>query len=707
MKVLIVDDSLTVRMDLDEAFQSVGWTTLPCGSAAQAQEELSKSPKVDVLILDVLLPDGSGIDLLRKIRNDVDTAGIPVILLSTKTEVADQLKGLGCGADDYIGKPYDRSRIVSRAEELARGREPRPFSFFEDLYGPAKILAVDDSRTYLHALAAEMSQDGHDVLPASSGEEALRVLSVHTVDCILLDLLMPGMSGEETCRRIKANPEWRAIPVIMLTGTEDRQAMIESFNAGADDFVPKSTEAAVLRARLRAQLRRKKFEDELHHKEIEIAEARAARELAETRATLLSSLQLKNAELEENQAKLQRVAKELEEAKNIADRARAEAELANHAKDHFLAVLSHELRTPLTPVVMGLSVLQDKPGLDPKMRETLEMIRNNVDMEARLIDDLLDVTRIARGKIELNRTSVELSAVIRDAVEVCKPDIEDRRLHFGVDLGQAPYWIKGDGSRLQQVFWNLLKNSIKFTPPGGCVGIRCRQDNGCVQVEVNDSGIGIEPEVMPRVFDAFEQAERSITRQFGGLGLGLAISKALVELHGGEIEAYSEGKNKGATFCIRLPLSAPVPQDQANSSSARIRGVDRPLRILLVEDHGVTAQMIRMVLTEKGHLVQTAGDISTALELVNGQAFDLLLSDLGLPDGSGHDLIKELRARGHNLPGIALSGYGHEEDIRRSYQAGFFAHLIKPASREKIFEAVEAAVGFGLTTSDPNSPPSQ
>ena len=257
------------------------------------------------------------------------------------------------------------------------------------------------------------------------------------------------------------------------------------------------------------------------------------------------------------------VEESLKAAKNSAEQAKAAAEQANRAKDHFLAVLSHELRTPLTPVVMGLSMLQDRPDLDPAVRETLEMVRRNVEMEARLIDDLLDVSRIARGKIELSRSAVELCTIIQRAVEVCKPDIEARRLNFGVDLGPAaPYWVEADVPRLQQVFWNLLKNAIKFTPHGGCVGIRCRPSGEHVVVEVNDSGIGIEPEALSRIFNAFEQAERSITQQFGGLGLGLAISKALVEMHGGQIEAYSEGRDKGATFRVRLPLAAPAGQPQ-------------------------------------------------------------------------------------------------------------------------------------------------
>lgn len=391
---------------------------------------------------------------------------------------------------------------------------------------------------------------------------------------------------------------------------------------------------------------------------------------------------------------------ELKAAKDSAERAKAVAEQANHAKDHFLAVLSHELRTPLTPVVMGVSMLQDRPNLDAGMREMLDSVRRNIEMEVHLIDDLLDVTRIARGKIELKRSPVELCTVIYRAVEVCKADIEARRLHFGVDLGhRAPYWVDADVPRLQQVFWNLLRNAIKFTPHGGCVGVRCRPNEEHVIVEVNDSGIGIEPESLSRVFNAFDQVERSITQQFGGLGLGLTISKALVEMHGGEIHAHSEGRGKGATFRIRLPLTAPAGHPEMPARAAPPTPAVRPLHILLVEDHGVTAKMMRMVLTAEGHTVETAGDIATGLELAGQQPFDLLLSDLGLPDGSGHDLIRGLRSRGHNLPGIALSGYGQEEDIRRSREVGFAAHLTKPASRDSLLEAIASVTAREMASS--------
>ncbi len=376
--------------------------------------------------------------------------------------------------------------------------------------------------------------------------------------------------------------------------------------------------------------------------------------------------------------------------------AKQAAESASKAKDHFLAVLSHELRTPLTPVLGTVSLLQNEPHLDAEILENLEMIRRNVELEARLIDDLLDLTRIARGKVELSKRRVELGRVIGQTVEVCRPELEAQRLDFSVDIGpEAPYWIEADPARIQQVFWNLLKNAIKFTPPGGCVGIRCRRENGHVLVEVNDSGEGIEPEALTRIFNAFEQGEPSITRRFGGLGLGLAISKALMDLHGGTIEAHSEGKGKGATFRLRLPLVQPAAQPISPTSPADTGPVaasaPQTFKVLLVEDHHDTAKIICRLLERKGHLVHTAVDVATALELVGQHSFDLMISDLGLPDRSGLDLMRTLRADGHQFPAIALSGYGQEEDINNSREAGFNVHVVKP-DFEQLFRAINAVL---------------
>ncbi len=369
---------------------------------------------------------------------------------------------------------------------------------------------------------------------------------------------------------------------------------------------------------------------------------------------------------------------------------------AGRSKDQFLAVLSHELRTPLTPVLATAAMLLRDGRFDADTHEQLAVIHRNAEMEARLIDDLLDVTRIARGKVELDRRPVDLSEVIRRAVEVCRPDIATRELEFAVDSLGGPYVVDADATRLQQVFWNLLKNSIKFTPVGGRVGIRCRRDGeDFVIVEINDSGAGIKPEVIGTLFQAFEQGGSETTRQFGGLGLGLVISKGIVEMHGGTIHGCSTGQGKGATFTVRLPVLAaqaaglPVPAIPRTLES----GPTRPLRILLVEDHGDTARIMHRLLSAEGHEVQIAADIATALNFAMAQPFDLLLSDLGLPDGSGLDLMRAIRAKGLKLAGVALSGYGQPRDMQQSREAGFAVHLVKPVSLPKLQEAIFKAVG--------------
>ncbi|HOB75724.1 MAG TPA: MASE3 domain-containing protein [Phycisphaerae bacterium] len=420
----------------------------------------------------------------------------------------------------------------------------------------------------------------------------------------------------------------------------------------------------------------------------------------------------------------------LRAAKASAERAREVAEEASRAKDCFLAVLSHELRTPLTPVLTTASLLENNPALPADFREDISMIRRNAELEAHLIDDLLDINRIAQGKIELDKRPLELGDVIRQAVEVCKPETAARALSFDFDLGPASRcWIEADAARLQQVFWNLLKNAIKFTPPGGHVGIRCRLENGeaspaageqgtneerssslksepetlnsMVVVEVHDTGLGIPPESLGRIFRAFEQADHWVTRRFGGLGLGLTITRAIVQMHGGTIEAHSEGMGTGATFRVRLPvlrIESNVPPAESESPGAATKpdapqstqqaARPRPLRILLVEDHADTVRVMHKLLKACGHQVQSAGGVTAGLELAIREPFDLLISDLGLPDGSGLELIQALRARGRKLPAIALSGYGQEEDLSRSKAAGFDEHLVKPVDFMEFREVV-------------------
>jgi two-component system CheB/CheR fusion protein len=327
--------------------------------------------------------------------------------------------------------------------------------------------------------------------------------------------------------------------------------------------------------------------------------------------------------------------------------------------------------------------------------EYLEIARRNVELEARLIDDLLDVTRIARGRIELDRKVVDLCTVLNRAAEVCRPDIDARQLHFGIRVDNGPHVVQVDPARMQQVFWNLIKNSVKFTPHGGYVGVHCWRHHDRAFIEVQDSGEGIEPSALGRIFNAFEQEEMSSRRQFGGLGLGLAISKALVEMHGGSISARSDGKGKGATFTVDLPIYVPHPPAgrlPTAVSPAAPQQPARTLKILLVEDHGDTAHVIGRLLGAHGHSVRHAGDVATALELVDQESFDVMLSDLGLPDGSGHDLMRALAARGKRLPAIALSGYGMAADVQASRDAGFLEHVTKPVDIESLLTAINRAV---------------
>ncbi len=386
---------------------------------------------------------------------------------------------------------------------------------------------------------------------------------------------------------------------------------------------------------------------------------------------------------------------------NITQRKRADealkeakeaAETANRAKDQFIAVLSHELRTPLTPVLATVSALQTQAELPAELRTDMDLIHRNVEMEAALIDDLLDVTRISRGKIVLQQETVDVHGCIGTALEICRKEIQEKRLEIRSKFHAAQHQVWADPIRLRQVFWNLLKNAIKFTPEDGKITLRTQNVGDRVQIDIADTGIGIEPEVMPRIFNLFEQGEQSRTRQFGGLGLGLHIARAVVELHEGRLSAFSEGKDKGATFTVELATIA--PQEKLAPPAPSVVPQERPLKILLVEDHPDTLQCLTKLLKKWGHTVATAEYVRTAQALADGQEFDLLVSDLGLPDGSGLDVMRHIKERS-GIPGIALSGYGADEDIRQSRDAGFADHLVKPVNIAALRTAIQKVAFAG------------
>jgi DNA-binding response OmpR family regulator len=653
--VLIVDDSLTVRMDLGEAFELAGFATRLCSTMAEARNALLTG-SFSLIILDVLLPDGDGVDLLREIRQTATTAETLIMLLSSEAEVSDRTRGLKTGADEYIGKPYDQFYVVARASELLRKREPgsgaprsttvliiddsptfreelksvlessgyavvtagtgedglraavdvRPAVIVVDgilpgidgstvirriradaalrstpcilltgseersdeleafdagadafvrkeedtqiilarvtavlrsagspsavrttssLFGPKKILTVDDSLTYLHEIAEQLRQEGYDVIPARSGEEALELLSVQSVDCILLDLVMPGLSGQETCRRIKGSAQWRDIPLIMHTAVEEQTAMIEGINAGADDYIAKSSDLEVLSARVRAQLRRKQFEDEnrnireqLLQKEVEVVAANSARELAEIRATFVDELKSKNIELEA-----------------------------------FSYSVSHDLRAPLRSIDGFSKLLLDgyADKVDAKGQDYLRLVRESAQRMGQLIDDLLLLSRI--GRAGLSRDQIDLSEIARGVSEELKKKDPDRHIEWCIE---DQLLVEADSGLMRVAFDNLLGNAWKFTSKVSAprIEVGTSQQEGVAAFFVRDNGAGFNMEWAEKLFSPFQRLHNE--SEFEGTGIGLATVYRIVDRHGGRIWAES-AVDHGATFYFTIPPARP------------------------------------------------------------------------------------------------------------------------------------------------------
>lgn len=493
-----------------------------------------------------------------------------------------------------------------------------------------KFLLVDDLEANLDALEGLLKRDGLELLKARSGAEALELLLVHDVALALLDVNMAGMDGFELAELMRGTERTRRVPIIFLTaGSIDQQRRFRGYDAGAVDFIFKPIEAHILQSK-----------------------ADIFYELAMQRENL----------------------------RLIAE----EAQAANRAKDHFMAALSHELRTPLTPVLMAVAAMQNDSDLPAETQDLLAMMRRNIELEARLIDDLLDATRIHNDKLTIKPAQVDLHELLLHCLESIGWEVQDRQFRFISEFNAPRHHVHADPVRLQQVFWNLLKNAVKFTPGAGTVIIRTfNPDPARIAIQVQDNGIGISPQARPRIFDAFEQGDASGQPRFGGLGLGLSISKAIVETHGGAIAADSPGPDCGSTFTVTL--SCIEAAGQPLSTATEPITPKRTLRLLVVEDHSPTRAILGRLLTRSGHEVISAGSVSEALDTFSTSPCDVVITDLGLPDGNGIELLRELQKRAPvPLTGIALSGYGMEADLQQTKAAGFTAHLTKPIKMEEL-----------------------
>ena len=560
------------------------------------------------------------------------------------------------------------------------------------------ILLVDDEVRNLDVLESFLQSPDYRLVRALSAQKALLLLLDGDFAAIVLDVQMPTMSGIELANLIKQRKRTQHIPIIFLTAyfQEDKD-VLEGYNIGAVDYLTKPINPQILKSKIGV------FVD-LFRKTHALAATNAAleQEVAQRQAAE-GALQAANNDLEARvqtrTADLIRLNAELREREAALRASEAQAMAASRAKDDFLAALSHELRTPLNPVLLLATEAAGNARLAPEVRADFDTIAQNVALEARLIDDLLDLTSIERGKLALNLRACEAHEILHEALALVRADIAQKRQRLTLRLEAAHCTIHGDEVRLKQVFWNVLRNAAKFTPSGGEITVETAVPPSAPEliIRISDTGIGMTPSELGRIFQPFAQgdhAEQRGAHRFGGLGLGLAISRRMVELQGGSICASSNGRDQGTVFLIHLPLervAATIPAAPLEAAATAIPFElpdDRPCRILLVEDHKSTALVLANLLLTRRYQVLVAGCVAEARAVASGEDFDLLISDIGLPDGDGYQLMNELRHQRPGLIGIALTGYGMEEDVSRSQTAGFATHLTKPVSVQALENAL-------------------
>ncbi|HTB80744.1 MAG TPA: response regulator [Opitutaceae bacterium] len=563
------------------------------------------------------------------------------------------------------------------------------------------ILLVDDEVRNLDALESFLQLPDCNLVRALSGERALLLLLDGEFAAIVLDVQMPGMTGIELANLIKQRKRTQHIPIIFLTAyfQEDKD-VLEGYNIGAVDYLTKPINPQILKSKISV------FVD-LFRKtralgatntalELEIAQRQKAEEALQQANNALE------ARVHARTADLIRVNEELRQRETALRESEAQAMAASRAKDDFLAALSHELRTPLNPVLLLATEAARNPQLAPEVRADFETIARNVELEARLIDDMLDLTRITRGKLALEMRALDVHAILQDALAMAREEIDQKQIGLMLKLEASRCAVLGDDVRLKQILWNVIKNAGKFTPAMGRITIETTgpTDDGALIVRITDTGIGMTPAELERIFEAFSQGDHATqggSHRFGGVGLGLAISRMMVKLHSGSITATSAGRNQGTTVQIKLPLlpATVIPTALMNNSQPNAlprlqpNNGESPRRILLVEDHLPTSRALMLLLTRRNYEVVTAPSLAEARAIAGREKFDLLISDIGLPDGSGYELMAELHSR-HRLVGIALTGYGMEQDVSRSRAAGFVTHLTKPVSVQALDGALSA-----------------
>ncbi len=501
---------------------------------------------------------------------------------------------------------------------------------------PVYFLLVDDLEDNLLSLEGLLRRDGLVLLKAASGTEALEFLLKYDVALAILDVQMPGMDGFELAEFMRGNERTRRVPIIFLTaGSADRQRRFRGYEAGAVDFLHKPIEPDILRSK----------------------------------ADVFFELFLQRQQLA---------------------RQRDALELADKRKDEFLAVLAHELRNPLTPVRYGLDMMRMSPD-QPVPEEMQAMMDRKLTHLVRLIDDLMDVSRISRGKIDLRCAHVAFQAALQSAIEASRPQIDSKHHTFAQNIPEEPLWLDADATRIAQVVSNLLNNAAKYTPAGGHIELSAFGTDSEAIVTISDNGVGIPPEMLPRIFDLFTQVEKRGERSGDGLGIGLALARQLVELHEGSIDVASPGAGRGSTFTVRLPLKKDGEEVPAHSVEAA--DVRPSLNVLVVDDNVSSAKTTGQILAMVGHKVALAHDGPAALEIAKKIAPDVIMLDIGMPGMSGYEVCRELRKDPlfkHTML-IAQTGWGQESDRKKTQDAGFDHHLTKPVNFKTLSDILAKA----------------
>ncbi|HWS99432.1 MAG TPA: response regulator [Pyrinomonadaceae bacterium] len=521
----------------------------------------------------------------------------------------------------------------------------------------ARLLVVDDEENLRITTAAILEQEGYAVETASSGNEAVALLGGTEFDLVLTDLHMEGGDGLSVLSEIR-NRAPLTISVV-LTGFASVESAIAALQQGAYDYLVKPCDIDEMKHTIRRGV---------EHRRLMLAEQEARENLEQLNRDL-------ERRVEERTAQLKRLNDELAEA--------------NRAKDIFLATLSHELRTPLTPVLGWVNLLRNGNLDGDGVEQALDAIERNARLQSRLIDDLLDISRIATGKLRFEPKPTDINSVVEAAIETVRSSAAVRHVELEVSLAPAPLVVMGEPVRLQQVVWNLLSNAIKFTEAGGRVSVRAEAVGREARVTVEDTGIGIAPEFLPYVFDRFRQADGSRTRRHGGLGLGLAIVDALAKMHHGSVEAQSDGAGRGSRFIFTMPRASAA--ESAEESEQPEAAPEAGQQVLIVEDSPDTLSFLSAIFQQKGCNVMAASSAPEALKMAAENKPTVIISDIGMPGMDGYELLQELRRLpGMNLvPAIAITGYAMDEDRERTAAAGFTAHVAKPVDVDDLFALIQ------------------